>query len=115
MGDSENEPPSLYTAELVPGGQGEDSDSGTEEEVEKEEWKNVDERRLGLSGEWRDEEGYVQERLDYESNYLDYMGLGGSRRSEGREEESKAGSVAGTGLFGTLSSLFSSSFTRSTT
>lgn len=90
-------------AELPPGGQG---DSGSEGEVEGEEWESVDVKR---------EQGQERGRLDYESSYLDYMSLGNSRGAEGRGGEGKTESVvAGAGLFGTLSSLLGSTFTRST-
>ena len=102
-GDPENEPPSIYMAELPPGGQ---RDSGSEGEVEGEEWESVDVKR---------EQGQERGRLDYESSYLDFMSLGSSRGAEGRGGEGKTErAAAGTGLFGTLSSLFGSTFNRST-
>lgn len=102
MGDTENEPPSIHMAELPP-----DRHSGSEGEVEGEEWESVDVRR---------ERGQERGRLDYESSYLDYMSLGNSRGAEGGEGEGKTeSSTAGGGLFGTLSSLLSSTFSRSTT
>ena len=100
--DPENEPPSLYTADQPPGGPGEDSSSETEEvggeegeEEEEEEWTSVEVRGRGRGAE-------------FESSYLDYMALGRSRageQSQGEGEEAKT-----VGLFGTISSLFSSTF-----
>ena len=99
LDDQENEPPSLYTAELAPGGQEEEEiDSEGEEEGEKGEeegWESVE----------------VKKGREYESGYLDYMALG---RSGGAGPEGSGQETAGVGLFGTLSSLLSSTFTRST-
>ena len=110
MRDLENEPPSLYTAD-VPSGElrGEDSDPGGEGEGEgeREEWESVEE----LAG---------NELGRFESSYRDYMSLGVSRETgrEGRGEAQRGGerveATAATGLFGTLSSLLSSTFSRTT-
>ena len=114
VGDLENEPPSFYTADQTPGGQGQgedNSDSEMEEEEEEEEekkgeeWESVDARSAADQ-----RRGRRRGRMGYESSYLDYMAMGTSRGAEGEGQEEAAGGV---GLFGTLSSLLSSTF-RST-
>ena len=115
--DSENDPPTFYTADQSPCSKEEDtSESEGEEEEEEEEWENVE-----VVGE----RGRRRGRLNYESSYLDYMALGASSgppaspeeereggRGEGEEGGGRGGS--GVGLFRTLSSLWTSTFTRST-
>jgi hypothetical protein len=99
-GDPENEPPSLCTAaaDLPP----EDSDEGEEEE-EGEEWASVEVRT-----------GKERGRLEYQSGYLEFLSLGDSREPDTRgEREGEEGRTAG--LFATISSLFSSTFSQTNT
>ena len=51
--------------------------------------------------------GEERGRLEYQSGYLDFMSLGASREAEGEEGKT-------VGLFATISSLFSSTFTSQT-
>ena len=105
--DPENEcPSSFFSAELPPGGQGDDSEDSEMEEVE------------GGGGEGgvevKREVGESRVQQDYEKSALDFMSLGSSRgREEGGTEERGMEGGRG-GLFGTLSSLLSSTFSRST-
>ena len=93
LSDPESDPPSLYTAADQPLTELE----GDPVEGDKEEWASV-----GVKG-----------GLEYGSGYLDFMSLGASRTDPGEVGEGEARTV---GLFGTISSILSSTFTtRSTT
>ena len=74
-----------------------------------EEWESVEMTDASLAGPGR--RGRVREkrRLDYESSYLDYVTAEETGEGEGEAEEAGARTV---GIFGTLSSLLSSTFTR---
>ena len=112
--DLENEPPSFYTADQTPGGQGEDnSDSEVEMEEEEEEEKGEEWESVDARSAVHQRRGRRRGRLGYESSYLDYMAMGTSRGAEGEGQGQEEAAAGGVGLFGTLSSLLSSTF-RST-
>lgn len=105
--DSENEPPSLHTADQPTGEvEEEDSNSETEGVCMEEQWTSVDMWNRG--------------RVEYESSYFDYMALGSSSNIQRQTREEEDGEREGegdkktVGLFGTISSLFSSTFSHRT-
>ena len=100
----------------------EEEEKGEGEEEEEgsgvEEWESVEvmDTAGSLAGPGRRGRVGEKRRLNYESSYLDYVALGASSataeeagREEGEAEEVGARTV---GIFGTLSSLLSSTFTR---